>query len=88
MRTKQHDYHNHIQTLYALKSMEHLPNGVEDYLHTIKADDIWMKLIRLDNKVLMAFLYSKFLHAQKDKINVDFKIQNYFLTQNFKIMSL
>ncbi len=84
VRTKQHDYHNHIQTLYALKSMEHLPNGVEDYLHTIKADDIWMKLIRLDNKVLMAFLYSKFLHAQKDKINVDFKIQNYFFNSELQ----
>lgn len=84
VRTKQHDYHNHIQTLYALKSMEHLPNAFEEYLQTIKADDIWMKLIRLDNKVLMAFLYSKFLHAQKDKIYVDFKIQNYFFNSELQ----
>lgn len=84
VRTKQHDYHNHIQTLYALKSMEHLPNAFEEYLQTIKADDIWMKLIRLDNKVLMAFLYSKFLHAQKDKINVEFKIQNYFFNSELQ----
>lgn len=78
VRTKQHDYHNHIQTLNALNSVNYTTDEFKQYYERIITNDIWTKLIRLDNKVLMAFLYSKYIHAQKRNVNIEFQIHNHF----------
>ena len=77
VRIKQYDYHNHIQALNALNSVNHTTNEFKQYLKNIRINDIWTNLIRLDNKVLMAFLYSKYTYAQKVNVNINFQIHNY-----------
>jgi hypothetical protein len=77
VRIKQHDYHNHIQALNALNSVNHTTDEFKQYLKNIRTNDIWTNLIRLDNKVLMAFLYSKYTYAQKINVNINFQIHNY-----------
>ena len=79
VRTKQHDYHNHIQTLNALNAVNHTTDETKQYYERVITNDIWTKLIRLDNKVLMAFLYSKYIHAEKRNVNIEFQIHNHFL---------
>lgn len=56
MRRKQHDYHNHLQALQGLLTQD----GV-NYRNNLVKNITWEKLIVLDNKVLMAFLFQNIL---------------------------
>lgn len=73
IKVKQHDYHNQVQTIALLK--KELKSDYETYLEDITRKDIWDKLILLENKVLMAFLYSKYKEANDLEIDLSFHLK-------------
>lgn len=71
IKIKQHDYHNQIMTIAELKG------EYKGYVHDVTKRDIWDQLILIDNKVLMAFLYSKYKDATEQGLIFDYKIESY-----------
>lgn len=80
-RIKQHDYHNHIQTLLILAKK--LPNNLQeiinDYISTDINNNVLNELIKLNNKIIVAFFYSKYNYAEKIGIKIKFNIKNFYL---------
>ncbi len=77
LRRNQHDYHNQIQTIRAMKlSDAYTDQEIDDYIEELHDSGIWTKLLRLDNKILAAFLYSKVEEARKLGIPMKIKIGN------------
>jgi len=83
IRLKQHDYHNQLQALTAIKENGLTSKTLELYEKELKTDTIWSKLIKMDNKILMAFLYSKYKEAEKENIHLALDIRNYLLQSCF-----
>lgn len=81
IRSKQHDYHNHIQTIESLNSNYSDADriSITSYKNELIHNETWEKLIALDNKVLMAFLFSKYNLAQKKEITISYSIKNFLL---------
>jgi len=81
IRVKQHDYHNHIQALESIQlgDLINLNGCIQDYKEQLIKEDIWSKLIRMDNKILIALLYSKHINALSLGIYIDYVIDNYLL---------
>ena len=71
VRSKQHDYHNHIQALECLNDKDGLA-----YKEKLIENITWEKLIVLENEVLMAFLYSKYSLALKEKVLINYDIKS------------
>jgi len=83
IRLKQHDYHNQLQALSSIKENGLTSKTLERYEKELKTDTIWSKLIKMDNKILMAFLYSKYREAEKENITLSLDIRNYLIKSNF-----
>ena len=80
LRSKQHDYHNQIQTILAMKKEDLFTDrDIEDYIHDINANNKWKDLLKLDNKIISAFLYSKIIEANNKCIPVQLSIHNFEL---------
>lgn len=79
IRAKQHDYHNHIQTLNALYETNYSgeENPVAEYQKRMVTEDVWNVLIKLESKVIMAFLYSKYRQNAQKGIDIHFDIKSY-----------
>lgn len=72
-RSCQHDYHNHIQTILAMKKNDLAANDeLESYVHELYNENIWNDLFIIENKVVLAFFYSKYLEAMGEGINLTF----------------
>lgn len=71
IKIKQHDYHNQILTIAELRGDYH------GYVHDITKRDIWDSLILIDNKILMAFLYSKYKDATAQGLNMSYHIHSF-----------
>jgi len=80
-KAKQHDYHNHIQSLSAMVENPVLYTGEDrrKYIDTLIGEDIWTHLIKLDDKILMALFYSKYNEADEKDVTLSFDIKNYFI---------
>lgn len=83
IRAKQHDYHNHIQTLESIQTHSLNHDLVQDYKEEVLKEDIWEKLIKMDNKIIIAFLYSKYVHALSLGITIKYTISNYLLQTEY-----
>ena len=83
IRLKQHDYHNQLQALSSIKENGLTSKTLERYEKELKTDTIWSKLIKMDNKILMAFLYSKYREAEKENITLSLDIRNYLIKSSF-----
>ncbi len=81
IRNKQHDYHNHIQTLQSLnfETTEEEVLSITAYRKALLNNEAWENLIAFDSKVLMAFLFSKYNLAQKKEVTIAYHIKNYLL---------
>ena len=66
LKSKQHDYHNQLQAITCtLEEIEDIKdNACKSYINQLIQQDIWSTLIKLNNKIIMAFLYSKYKNAQ------------------------
>lgn len=78
LRSKQHDYHNQIQTILAMKKDELFTDkDIEDYISEINSNNIWRDLLKLDNRIISAFLYSKIIEVKNKCINISLSIQDF-----------
>lgn len=86
LRSKQHDYHNQIQTIIAMKRDEFTTEkDIEDYIEEMNRNNLWGDLLKLDDRIISAFLYSKLNEALKKDISIkitirDFNLQSIFST--------
>lgn len=79
VKIKQHDYHNQIQTTTNILKELDDKDVYYKYLNEVVKPDIWSKLIMIENKVLMAFLFSKYSHTKEKNIKLDFNIHNFLV---------
>lgn len=78
LRSKQHDYHNQIQTILSMKKDALITDKeIEYYIDEINNDNIRNDLLKFDNKIISAFLYSKINEGNSKKISVEISIRNY-----------
>jgi hypothetical protein len=87
-RKYQHDFHNHIQTIVAMNSSSKVSGDIEQYLKGIVVGNIWSDLIKIDNEVLMAFIYSKYMEAKSKGIIIHLNIDNYYLKSIYSTYEL
>jgi len=80
LRAKQHDYHNHIQALESIYMDCSNNSQFNDYKKLLMEEDIWSKLIKMDNKILMAFLFNRYINALDMGIHINYTIRNYLVT--------
>lgn len=82
VRVKQHDYHNQIQAIEAIVLKQGANKDFQDYRKLLIEEDIWAQLLRMDNKILTGFFYSKYHSALIEGIKICYQIDNYlFRTQ-------
>lgn len=81
LRIKQHEYDNHIQALNMIaitsEDYETVARPIEDYISTLEISNNLGHLIKLDNKILVGFLYSKIKGAEKLDIGFQIMIGDY-----------
>jgi two-component system, LytTR family, sensor histidine kinase AgrC len=79
VRRKQHDYKNHMNTIYGIiqtQSEAGIKESVKEYLNSLESSfkDIDL-LISMENKILSAIIYSKLCFAKENNIDFKFFIQ-------------
>lgn len=81
LRKRQHEYDNHIQALKILTTIntdyESIIKSMTKYTEQLEMQNDLGKLIKLDNKVLAGFLYSKQKLAKEMGINFKIEINDY-----------
>lgn len=81
IRTRQHEFKNHINAIkclkYTIDEPEKLLEAQEKYCNKVLQQTELNKLLTLESEpVVIGFLYSKITAAEEKKINVDYKIQS------------
>ncbi|WMM24858.1 GHKL domain-containing protein [Tissierella sp. MB52-C2] len=88
LRIKQHEFDNHIQALNMIifTNMDYGKRirAMENYMNDIKGNNNLGDLIKLDNKVLAGFLYSKIKNAEELGIQFEILIEDYGFKLNLK----
>lgn len=73
-RRKQHDYKNHLNTIYGLCQLEEeatVKQAIQEYIASINSSMRPVeRLISIDNNILAAILYSKICEAEKNGITI------------------
>lgn len=81
LRAKQHEFDNHIQALRMLtitsKNFECIVNSMNDYIDELEEENDLRDLVKLDNKVLAGFIYSKIKRAEELGIDFEIIIEDY-----------
>ena len=68
LRSNQHDYHNQIQTILAMKKDILIDDKeIESYFDEIKNNNMRNDLLKVDNKIIGAFLHSKINEGNSKK---------------------
>lgn len=83
LRAKQHEFDNHIQAMSMLSdtcsNYEELNNELKKYSNYIIKDNQMSMLLKLNNKILAGFIYSKKKQAQEKNITLSIKINSYII---------
>ena len=78
IRLKQHEFDNHINTLYSqhyiCKTYDELIKAQKDYCQLIMKENQFNKLLTMESSVVIGFLYAKFIEMDKLGINIAYKI--------------
>lgn len=78
IRMKQHEFDNHIHTIYSQHYMydnyEDLVNAQKEYCHAIEQENHYNKLLSRGNPAILGFVYFKFLELERDGIEIGYKI--------------
>lgn len=78
LRKNQHDYHNHIQTIRMMKASEaYTEEEMDGYIEEIKEQGVWTKLLKMENRILAAFLYSKIGESRKKGVDIQLNLEHY-----------
>lgn len=77
IKRQQHDYHNHIQTMQTM--LDVLPEEAKKYMVKFEEQSVLHDLMKLDNKIIMAFLYAKYNKAKEKGVHLTIELKEYFL---------
>ncbi|MBU5438868.1 GHKL domain-containing protein [Tissierella sp. MSJ-40] len=81
LRTRQHEFDNHIQALKMLTitstDYESIISSMKSYINDLEISNDLRDLVKLDNKILAGFLYSKISNAKKLGIKFRIIIEDY-----------
>ncbi|MEA3423457.1 MAG: GHKL domain-containing protein [Bacillota bacterium] len=84
-RKNQHDFENHIQTIKSMKREDfEQEDSIERYIGGIREGDVLNGIIEVENKILAAFLYSKYLEAIDEGIEIKFSIKGTLLNSVYE----
>lgn len=79
IRARQHEFDNHINTIYSQHYLYHtyedLVEAQNKYCKGIEKCNNYNKLLSHGNPIVLGFLYSKFSEAEKNGINLEYKIK-------------
>lgn len=79
MRLKQHEFDNHINTLYSQHyiwtTYDELVKAQKDYCQSIMKENQFNKLLTIEGSVVIGFLYAKFIEIDKCGIDICYKIR-------------
>lgn len=88
LRAKQHEFDNHIQALNMLTvtgtNYEDVVNSMKTYINEIESNNELIDLIKLDNRILAGFLYSKMKRAKELNIKFQITMDNYEFRSKLK----
>ena len=83
VRMRQHDFDNHLQAIQMLpathKDYETLADALENYSSHITEHFQTSSLLKLNTKLISAFLFSKIQQAEQEKKQIVVQIRNYNL---------
>lgn len=86
LRAKQHEFDNHIQAISMLGDTclthDELVNELKKYSNYIISDNEIAMLLKLKNKILAGFIYSKYKQAQEKGILLEVIIHDYMANTN------
>lgn len=95
IRAKQHEFDNHINTLYSqhyiYKTYAELVKGQGDYCQFIMKENQFNKLLSAGNSIVVGFLYGKFTEIDKKGINIRYKINIHdtnILIPDYKVIEI
>lgn len=78
IRMKQHEFDNHINTIYSQHFMydtyEDLVNAQREYCQAIREENHYNKLLNVGNPAILGFVYFKILELEKCDIKIGYKI--------------
>lgn len=78
IRLKQHEFDNHINTIYSLHfsyhTYEELVEAQKQYCENIVGDNRFNKLLAKDNSVIRGFLYARFIEIDKKGIEISYQV--------------
>lgn len=79
IRMRQHEFDNHLSAIYnqhiLYKDYDSLVRHQQDYCKSLKQDNRYSKLLKVNKTVLIGFLYGKFIEAEKKGITVLYDIR-------------
>lgn len=78
IRAKQHEFDNHINTIYSqhflYKTYDELVNAQKTYCKNVTEENRFNKILSQGNKTVLAFLYGKLTEAEKSGVKVNYKV--------------
>lgn len=85
LKAKQHDFDNHIQTMIALRKniSNELEVQINKYIEDSYQNIAYRDLIKLENKIVLALFYSKYLDAKSKGVNLKFFITNLTINSEY-----
>lgn len=90
IRARQHEFDNHLQALEMVSKMDSnkrkkdMDELIDKYCKNIIEKNKWNYLIKLNNKMLAGFLYSKIMQADVEQIKIDIILNTYFIDTKMK----
>ena len=79
IRKRQHDFQNHLNTIYSMHytchTYEELVEKQQEYVEAIQTENKYYKMLSIGNPVIIGFLYGKFLQADRKGIKVAYDIR-------------
>ena len=79
IRKKQHDFQNHLNTIYSMHytchTYEELVEKQQAYVDAIQEENRYYKMLGIGNSVIVGFLYGKFLQEDKEGIIVSYDVR-------------
>lgn len=85
IRARQHEFDNHIQALRIMQgadagnNKDSMDELIDRYCTNIIEKNKWNYLIKLNNKMLAGFLYSKIIQAAREGIEIEVILDTYFI---------
>ncbi|MBR4083307.1 MAG: GHKL domain-containing protein [Lachnospiraceae bacterium] len=80
VRLRQHEFKNHLTAIlsahYAYDTYEKLVEVQDEYCQQLISENKYNDLLRIDNKVIVGFLYKKIVEMEDDGIEIEYKVSS------------